>query len=90
MKPELSFVTLIPELKLSTEMARGLLPKEVPFRHAVENAQRTARIAAAFCTGDYGRCAGCSSIICTSLTGRCSFRVSRKFSARRRRRAHSN
>ncbi len=52
-KPELSFVTLIPDLKLSTEVARGLLPKEVPFRHAVENAQRTARIAAAFCTGDY-------------------------------------
>jgi homoserine kinase len=52
-KPELSFVTLIPDLKLSTEVARGLLPKEVPFRHAVENAQRTALIAAAFCTGDY-------------------------------------
>jgi homoserine kinase len=40
-------------LKLSTEVARGLLPREVPFAHAVENAQRTARIAAAFCTGDY-------------------------------------
>ena len=52
-KPELSFVTLVPDLRLSTETARGLLPKEVPFRHAVENAQRTARIAAAFCTGDY-------------------------------------
>jgi homoserine kinase len=52
-KPELAFVTLVPELRLSTEMARGLLPKEIPFRHAVENAQRTARIAAAFCTGDY-------------------------------------
>jgi len=52
-KPELSCVTLIPDLKLSTEVARGLLPKEVPLRNAVENAQRTARIAAAFCTGDY-------------------------------------
>jgi homoserine kinase len=52
-KPELFFVTLVPDLRLSTETARGLLPKEVPFRHAVENAQRTARIAAAFCTGDY-------------------------------------
>jgi homoserine kinase len=50
---ELSFVTLVPDLKLSTETARGLLPREVPFRHAVENAQRTARIAAAFCTQDY-------------------------------------
>lgn len=52
-RPELSFVALVPELRLSTEMARGLLPKEIPFRHAVENAQRTARIAAAFCTSDY-------------------------------------
>ncbi len=57
-KPELSFVTLIPDLKLSTETARGLLPKEVPFRHAVENAQRTARIAAAFCMGDYASLRG--------------------------------
>ncbi len=57
-KPELSFVTLVPELRLSTETARGLLPKEVPFRHAVENAQRTARIAAAFCTGDYAALRG--------------------------------
>jgi len=56
--PELSFVTLVPDLKLSTETARGLLPKEVPFRHAVENAQRTARIAAAFCTGDYAALRG--------------------------------
>jgi homoserine kinase len=52
-KPELSFVTLVPELRLSTETARGLLPKEVPFRHAVQNTQRAARIAAAFCTQDY-------------------------------------
>lgn len=57
-KPELSFVTLIPDLKLSTEVARGLLPKEVPFRHAVENAQRTARITAAFCAGDYAALRG--------------------------------
>ena len=49
----LSFVTLIPDLKLSTETARGLLPKEVPFRHAVDNAQRTARIATAFALNDY-------------------------------------
>ena len=57
-KPELAFVTLVPELRLSTETARGLLPKEVPFRHAVDNAQRTARIAAAFCTGDYASLRG--------------------------------
>ena len=57
-KPELSFVTLVPDLRLSTETARGLLPREVPFRHAVENAQRTARIAAAFCLGDYATLRG--------------------------------
>ena len=57
-KPELSFVTLVPELRLSTETARALLPKQVPFRHAVENAQRTARVAAAFCTGDYASMRG--------------------------------
>lgn len=57
-KPELSFVTLVPDLKLSTETARGLLPKEIPFRHGVENAQRTARIAAAFCTGEYASLRG--------------------------------
>jgi homoserine kinase len=50
---ELAFVALIPDLKLSTELARGLLPKEVSLAHAVENAQRTARITAAFCTNDY-------------------------------------
>jgi homoserine kinase len=50
---ELAFVALIPELKLSTETARGLLPQQLPFAQAVENAQRTARIVAAFCTNDY-------------------------------------
>ena len=57
-KPELSFVTLVPDLRLSTEAARGLLPKEVPFRQAVENVQRAARITAAFCTGDYASLKG--------------------------------
>ncbi|MEI9998832.1 MAG: homoserine kinase [Verrucomicrobiota bacterium] len=57
-RPELTCVTLVPELKLSTETARGLLPKEVPFRHAVGNAQRTARIAAAFALGDYASLRG--------------------------------
>ncbi len=50
---ELSFVTLVPDLKLSTEMARGLLPPQVPFRAAVENTQRAARLAAAFALQDY-------------------------------------
>ena len=51
--PELSFVTLIPDLKLSTEVARGLLPMDIALAQAIENSQRTARIAAAFCTHDY-------------------------------------
>ncbi len=57
-KSELSFVTLVPDLRLKTETARGLLPKEVPFHHAVENVQRAARIAAAFCTHDYASLRG--------------------------------
>jgi homoserine kinase len=56
--PELAFVTLVPELRLKTETARGLLPREIPFDHAVENAQRTARITAAFCTRDYASLRG--------------------------------
>ena len=55
---ELTFVTLVPDLRLSTETARGLLPREVNFRHAVENCQRTARIAALFCTKDYSALRG--------------------------------
>jgi homoserine kinase len=55
---QLRFVTLVPELKLSTETARALLPKEVPFRQAVENAQRVARISTLFCTGDYAALRG--------------------------------
>jgi homoserine kinase len=51
--PRLNFVTLVPDLKLSTETARALLPGEIRFGHAVENVQRAARIAALFCTGDY-------------------------------------
>ncbi len=54
----LSFVTLVPELRLSTEQARALLPSQIPFGRAVENVQRTARIAAAFCTRDYGALKG--------------------------------
>ena len=55
---ELAFVALIPELKLSTETARGVLPKEIPLRLAVENAQRTARITAAFSSRDYASLRG--------------------------------
>ena len=57
-RPELSFITLVPDLRLSTEKARELLPKEISFRLAVENSQRTARIAAAFCVGDYAALRG--------------------------------
>jgi homoserine kinase len=57
-KTDLAFVVLVPELRLETERARALLPREVSLRHAVENAQRTACIAAAFCTGDYASLRG--------------------------------
>ena len=57
-KPELAFVTLIPDLRLKTETARELLPREVPFGHAVENVQRAARIATAFCVYDYASLRG--------------------------------
>jgi homoserine kinase len=72
-KPELSFVTLVPELRLSTEMARGLLPKEVPL------SAREITL----------RCAGCLSTTCTSRIARCSSPVSRPFSRRRGKRARS-
>lgn len=55
---ELSFVAFIPEMRLSTEKARGLLPASVPLKHAVENAQRTARIATSFCLRDYAALRG--------------------------------
>jgi homoserine kinase len=51
--PELQWVALVPELELSTEAARKLLPKEVPFRHAVENMQNAARLAVCLGTGRY-------------------------------------
>jgi homoserine kinase len=57
-QPELSFVALIPDLKLSTEAARKLLPQRIRFDHAVDNAQRTARIVAAFCAHDYASLRG--------------------------------
>jgi homoserine kinase len=57
-RPELSFVALIPELKLSTETARRLLPSNIALGQAVDNAQRTARIVAAFCTNDYASLRG--------------------------------
>ena len=48
---------------LHRNSARASLPKEISFRQAVENVQRTARIATAFATGEYECCAACSSII---------------------------
>lgn len=57
-RPELSFVALIPDLKLSTEAARRLLPPTVSLGEAVDNSQRTARIVAAFCTNDYASLRG--------------------------------
>lgn len=50
---KLHFVALIPENGLETRRARAVLPSRVTLHEAVENQQRTALIAAAFCTGRY-------------------------------------
>lgn len=49
----LKFVVCCPEFEVSTEKARGLLPKQVTMRDAVENMNRTALITAVFASGDY-------------------------------------
>jgi homoserine kinase len=51
--PELQWVALVPDLKLSTEEARRLLPQSIPLTQAVENMQNTARLAVALALGRY-------------------------------------
>jgi len=50
---ELSFVAIVPELELSTEDARRVLPKEVPLKDAVFNIQRVALFLSALQLGKY-------------------------------------
>ncbi len=51
--PSLKFVVCVPDYEVSTEKARGLLPKQVSLRDAVENLNRVALITSIFATGDY-------------------------------------
>lgn len=50
---QLKFVCCVPEFEVSTEKARGLLPKQVSLRDAVENVNRVALLTATFATGDF-------------------------------------
>ncbi len=48
----LRFAVMIPDFPLSTEKARGVLPKVVPMADAVYNASRTALLVYAYMTGE--------------------------------------
>ena len=50
---DLHFVAIVPEERFSTQKAREVLPKEVPFRDAVFNLSRLAMLIAGFCNRDY-------------------------------------
>lgn len=50
--PDLRFTALIPDFELSTHLARGALPKEVPFADAVFNVSRASVLLKALETGD--------------------------------------
>ncbi len=70
--PELSFVTLVPDLKLSTETApRPCCRKRCRsgMRWKTPSGRRGSRRLSAPATTHH--CAGCLSITCTSPTGRC-------------------
>jgi homoserine kinase len=51
--PSLKFVVCVPDFPVSTEKARGLLPRQVSLADAVENIKRVALITSVFATGDY-------------------------------------
>src|SRR5690606_4488702 len=53
--PDLKFVLLVPELEVSTDHARRVLPPQIPHREAVLNVRNACLIAAAFATRDYAR-----------------------------------
>ncbi len=61
--PALRFTALIPDFKLSTHRARGVLPKEVPYSDAVFNVSRAAVLLKALEQGD-------GDLIRVSLTDR--------------------
>ena len=55
---KLKFVTAIPDLEISTEAAREILPRQVKLRDAVDNVRATAMITAALASGRYELLAG--------------------------------
>lgn len=57
--PALRFVVLYPDFTLSTQLARGALPKEVGFKDAVYNLSRLALLPRAMADGDLELLARC-------------------------------
>jgi homoserine kinase len=53
-RPEVTFVVVIPDQRLSTEAARAALPEQVPHADAVHNAARMGLLVAALGSGDGG------------------------------------
>ena len=81
-KPELSFVTLIPDLKLSTETARGLCPRRYRFVMRSKTPSAPPGSPPLFVPAITAHSAECLSIIFTSLFARCLFRASQRSSGR--------
>ena len=52
LSPALRWVAAVPDFELSTHLARGVLPREVPFADAVYNASHAAVLAGALGSGD--------------------------------------
>lgn len=50
----LTVVVLVPQVKLATKVARGVLPKKVSMADAVHNLSRAALLAGAFAKSDFG------------------------------------
>ncbi len=50
--PSLKFVALVPDFELLTSVARGILPKEIPFKDAIFNSSHLAVLLKALETGD--------------------------------------
>ncbi|MGL5149459.1 MAG: homoserine kinase [Clostridium sp.] len=53
LKDDLEFVVIIPNFKLETKEARGVLPVNISLKDGVYNASRTALIVASLCSGNY-------------------------------------
>ena len=51
-KEGIKFIALIPRFKLSTEKARAILPKEIPFKDCIYNIGRAALLISAFSNGN--------------------------------------